>query len=625
MVKQLLVAMLLGGLALGLRAQTYPVEVLQGAGPVGNRVNFVILGDGYRSQDQALLTSDARKVLTTLWNTAPFNQYRQCFNVKLVHVVSPDNGADQGSYGSSRSTALDATFGASGIDRLLVVNSTKAISIAQAHVPEYDYLIVVVNDPKYGGSGGQICVFSTHASSVEVFLHELGHSFGGLADEYATPYPGYPPCGVECPEPNATPKRVREQIKWRAWIDASTPVPTSSSYASAVGLFEGARYQSSGLFRPKYRCRMQILGEPFCEVCREALVWSVYDAMDPIDAASPSSPVVADTQPVTLTVATPTLSPSSFQITWKVDGVVKATSGTSLTLQPGELGTGTHTVLAEVQDLTPTVRNDPNQLLKGMASWTVHVSGNPQPLALQAVPQNQTASAGSTVRFTVVAKGGTPPYHYLWLKGGVPLGVPDLATLTLNSVQGSDAGAYAVEVTDSSQPLQKVTTGPATLSVQSARDLAVNGTFEQGTTGWAGTTGAIGNWSTYAHPEPAYAGTRCAYLGGYGKAVNETLYQTLTIPSQASAATLALYLHIDTAETGATAYDTLAVQVRNASGVVLKTLGTFSNLQAAVGYKRVQYDLLAFRGQTIQIAVNVKEDSMLQTSFTLDNVSVIVN
>lgn len=125
--------------------------------------------------------------------------------------------------------------------------------------------------------------------------------------------------------------------------------------------------------------------------------------------------------------------------------------------------------------------------------------------------------------------------------------------------------------------------------------------------------------------EPPHSGTFDAWLDGFGTTTTDTIMQQVTIPAAATAANLSFWLHIDTAETSTTtAFDTLTVQVRNSSGTVLSTLATFSNLNAASGYIQHSYDLSSFKGQTIQIFMKGMEDSELQTSFVVDDVSLKV-
>jgi len=150
-------------------------------------------------------------------------------------------------------------------------------------------------------------------------------------------------------------------------------------------------------------------------------------------------------------------------------------------------------------------------------------------------------------------------------------------------------------------------------------ELIQNGGFEDGVAPWTGTTGAIGTFSG----QPAYEGSRCAWLGGHGRTASESLSQTVKIPSGAAVVTLRFQLHIDTAETTTSqAYDKLTVQVLNNSGVVLKTLATYSNLHKAPGYVERSFDLSAYCGQTIRLSFKATEDASLQTSFVLDRVSL---
>ena len=124
--------------------------------------------------------------------------------------------------------------------------------------------------------------------------------------------------------------------------------------------------------------------------------------------------------------------------------------------------------------------------------------------------------------------------------------------------------------------------------------------------------------------EPAHGGTSEAWLCGYGSTHTDSIYQTFTIPSTITTATLTFWLHIDTAETGATVYDTLKAQIRNSSGTVLTTLATYSNANAAAGYSQKSFNLAAYKGQTIQIYLVGAEDSSQQTSFVVDDFALNV-
>ncbi|HET6842104.1 MAG TPA: hypothetical protein VFK06_10510 [Candidatus Angelobacter sp.] len=167
------------------------------------------------------------------------------------------------------------------------------------------------------------------------------------------------------------------------------------------------------------------------------------------------------------------------------------------------------------------------------------------------------------------------------------------------------------------------------LNVTAGTELIGNGGFENGSANpapWTVTSthtplDIINNSSS----EPPHTGTWDAWMDGFGATTTDTVLQQVTIPSTATAATLSFWLHIDTAETSTTtAFDTLTVQVRDSSGAVLSTLATFSNLNHATGYQQKSFDLTSFKGQTVQIFFQGKEDSTLQTSFVLDDVSLQV-
>ncbi len=246
-------------------------------------------------------------------------------------------------------------------------------------------------------------------------------------------------------------------------------------------------------------------------------------------------------------------------------------------------------------------------------------------LAISSQPASTTVTAGQTASFTVAATGGTSPYSYQWYRGTSPISGAVSATYSLTTATTDNGATFKCTVTDSAATPATLTSSSATLTVTpqtQGTEKILNGGFESGATSWAGTTGSIGNWDLYG--EPAYEGTKCALLGGNGTTALEYVYQTVTIPSTATAALLSFYVHIDTTESGTTAYDTMAIQVRNSSGTLLKTLATLSNANAASGYVLKTYDLSAYKGKTIRVHFNMIEDAYMETTFVVDKVSLIV-
>ncbi len=203
------------------------------------------------------------------------------------------------------------------------------------------------------------------------------------------------------------------------------------------------------------------------------------------------------------------------------------------------------------------------------------------------------------------------------------------STLTFNASSTAATGNFNATVTASGGGITHTAT--VALSVTAAggtggttTQILGNPGFENGSTmpsPWTPTSGVINNSAS----EPPHGGTWDAWLDGYGTTHTDTLMQQVSIPSTASSASLTFWLHIDTAETTTTsAFDTLAVQVRNSSGTVLSTLKTFSNLNKNTGYAQQSFDLTSFKGQTIQINFVGTEDSSLQTSFVLDDFALNV-
>jgi hypothetical protein len=184
------------------------------------------------------------------------------------------------------------------------------------------------------------------------------------------------------------------------------------------------------------------------------------------------------------------------------------------------------------------------------------------------------------------------------------------STVTINASGGGISHSTSISLT--------ITSGGTTTQILG------NPGFENGSASpapWTVTSGVVNNSTS----EPPHAGTWDAWMDGYGTTHTDTVLQQVTIPSAATAATLTFFLHIDSAETSTTtAFDTLTVQVRNSSGTVLSTLATYSNLNKATGYAQKSFNLLSFKGQTIQIFFKGVEDSTLQTSFVLDDVNLNV-
>ena len=233
-----------------------------------------------------------------------------------------------------------------------------------------------------------------------------------------------------------------------------------------------------------------------------------------------------------------------------------------------------------------------------------------------ASPGDQSTAVGGAVSLQINASGGTAPLSYR--ASGLPAGLSINSSTGLISGTVSTAGSSTVTVTVTDAAGKSATTsfgwtvaGSGGGSCTPAQLLGNPG-FETGSAApWTTSSGVVDNSSS----EAAHGGSWKAWLDGYGSSHTDTLSQTVTIPAGCKA-TLSFWLHIDTAETGSTAYDKLTVSVNGT------TLKTYSNVDAAGGYQQRTFDLSAYAGQTVTVKFTGTEDSSLQTSFVIDDTSV---
>jgi hypothetical protein len=333
---------------------------------------WVIMGDGYTSFEMDEFHSDTERVIHDFFAVPPWSEYHNFINIYRIDVISNESGADHPSLQTYVDTALHATYDTYGISRLLTVDDAKAFEIASS-VPSFDLVMVIVNDNTYGGSGGATMVLSNHEKSGRIALHEAGHLIADLADEYETPYPGYPE-GDE--EPNVTFHTDLKDIPWKNWITETTPLPTpETSDEYGVGLYEGARYLSEGIFRSTFNSLMRSLGAPYGPINSEALILNLYNYVDPIDWYLPDSSTVflpSSTEEFHFMVKLVAPSERTMQVRWEIDGKTRKNGDEpTLTIDPSALTQGTHQVMVVVTDSTSMVKSDLQDLLYSSRSWTI--------------------------------------------------------------------------------------------------------------------------------------------------------------------------------------------------------------------------------------------------------------
>lgn len=336
--------------------QMWPTTKVWDSGPSDRRVDLVILGDGYQANEIPLFQSHVGNFINYWFNTAPFTKYKNLINVWRVDAHSNQSGSDHPLPCYSNPVAVDTIFDTryctGGVQRCIQPGGSTASLTALLNVPEYDEILIFVNDPEYGGCAGAIaCATGVHSAASDVAVHELGHSIFALADEYGG---GGTYTGPQFSQVNASnqdgPTMTANSSKWHYWLGTEN-----------IGAFEGCHYHDFGAWRPRNDCKMRSLGASFCAVCREASVEGCWLHVTGLDTATPPpGPDVVGVQPITAEIPIPEGSPVSTE--WRVDGVPVG-PGTQTVMGPvvqlgfdptAAIGAGTATHLVELRVFDPT-------------------------------------------------------------------------------------------------------------------------------------------------------------------------------------------------------------------------------------------------------------------------------
>ncbi|HEY7501611.1 MAG TPA: IgA Peptidase M64 [Vicinamibacterales bacterium] len=290
-------------------------------GPPSEKVDLLVIGEGYTERQMPKFRKDAERLLASLFAEEPFKARKKDFNVRLLGVPAPEAGLNRPNAGVFRRTPLSAEYNIFDSERYVLTLDNRALRDAASAAP-YEFVEILVNEPTYGGGGifnDQATASVDSAFSDYVFVHEFGHHFAALADEYYTSDVAYETGGIkpEPWEPNAT--ADPSASKWRDLVTPGTPLPTvwpkeefekhslaiqerrrairkrnapeaemdalfreqreweeklfaSIKFAKAVGAFEGAAYEARGLYRPQADCIMFTRDRVgFCRVCQRAI------------------------------------------------------------------------------------------------------------------------------------------------------------------------------------------------------------------------------------------------------------------------------------------------------------------------------------------------------------------
>ncbi|MFD5087938.1 M64 family metallopeptidase [Kitasatospora sp. NPDC058406] len=350
-------------------------------GATADKLDVVVIGDGYTAAEQEKFRADAVAKWQETSAVEPYAAYRGLFNVWAVSTVSTDSGiTGDPDRATVRNTALGSYFWCEDIERLLCVD-TGAVERYAAKAPRADLVLVVANTAKYGGAGynvasplgydGIATVAGSNARSGQIAVHETGHSLGKLADEYF--YEGtdtYPAEEGEPGEPNISTlpadRLAREHAKWYRWLGRTSPD------GGVVGAYEGGGYYPRGLYRPTENSIMRSLGREFNLPGREAMIAGFYRHAVPLTSPTPAGTPL--TRADRLTVDLPVTGTT---VRWSLDGrelrQLRGRAAVDLVTVPlpGPRGR-VHTLTATATDPTPAVLDPALRVrLTSALSWPV--------------------------------------------------------------------------------------------------------------------------------------------------------------------------------------------------------------------------------------------------------------
>lgn len=336
----------------------------------GSGIHLVVLGDGYREDQQQNFREDVEFLIQTMAEDPAVALHLSAWNIHMIEMPSVDSGIDDNFSVDVRDTAFDSGYFCLSVARLICGNNNTMFNVALDEYPNVDELVMLVNDTRYGGSGGSVAVASARAP--EIALHELGHSFAGLADEYVDNE--IPALGISEFEeglfPNVTRIQDPELVPWSVWVDITNTIPSQAG-DDGVGVFEGGFYDANAFFRPTFNSRMRSFDRPFGSVGGEAWALSVYRQTNPVASFSPriNNVLVGESGRAQFTVI-PIFGPNIQELAWSLNGelLVDAVNETELTLQ---FQPGAHVLTLSVSDITGAIRQPGPHAAQFLWRWDI--------------------------------------------------------------------------------------------------------------------------------------------------------------------------------------------------------------------------------------------------------------
>lgn len=346
-------------------------RTLQGK-KAGSGIHLVVLGDGYREDQLLQFRVDVENLIQTMAADPAVDLHLSAWNIHMIETASVDSGIDDDVAEDLRDTVFNAGYFCLSIPRLICGNNNTMFNVALDEYPDLDELVLLVNDPRYGGSGGSVSIASF--SAPEIALHEMGHSLAGLADEYvdntipAITIAEFNEGGFA----NVSSLQDPAQVPWSAWIDVSNTIPSQPG-EPGVGVFQGGYYDADAFYRPTFDSRMRTFDRPFGPVNGEAWALSVYRETNPVATFSPRTDVVqvnaGDTAVFTVE---PIFGPDIQRVVWTLDGRLLAGSINETQVEL-LLGSGEHSLVLSVNDTTGAIRQSGPHAGQFLWRWDITV------------------------------------------------------------------------------------------------------------------------------------------------------------------------------------------------------------------------------------------------------------
>jgi hypothetical protein len=426
-------------------AQVFDKDTIIYNGTSDKLINFVILGDGYTTSELNKFVTDASTFTNSFFSEVPYSGYKKYFNVFIVKVPSNQSGASHPGTATDETEPVfpvatvdnyfGSTFDYSNIHRLLVATKTLNISnVLAANYPNYDQVLILVNSPYYGGSGGTYSVASTHTLSVQIAAHEIGHSFARLKDEY---WAGdiYASEGV-----NMTKETNPAVVKWKNWIGINL-----------IGIYQYCCGETSALwYKPHQNCKMQYLGPPFCSVCVQASVERIHSLVSAVYSFSPvNTSVDGINYPLKFKLSLIAPLPNSLKSNWLLNENFYKHNSDSVFIHETNLNNGINTLKVTIEDTTQLLRVDNHATLHiSTVTWTINksltgikdITGTSSEMAIEMYPN--PAAGYINIKLPELIKGKIKLEIYDL--SGKRLKVRQLQSTGVNSIDlhGLDKGIY---------------------------------------------------------------------------------------------------------------------------------------------------------------------------------------